>query len=404
MIYYFFLDTTLLLQTKLLLQTNARRMNYYQSRFDPPAMPLLLKTGRMPLLLTTSIISANYADAASPELSGASQTLLPAAPLIRLLGKVKGRMPSSVLAVEQVPPPPRTCRRCNTTVGLRRRERCCPHCRLLVRYKTLLREQKLAAAVWEQIRRVLCLPSEIENLPRGQCRSVCHLLNNLVRCFSFDEQIALTEAHIVEALSSRLDLPPGLVKLIHKPAEVKAGELSSASVFDVPNGNGQTSGGTRNKRQPITAQQFTEVAARQGAYCYWCGIKVVREAQIPLANRVSKNGNTIVYLVGDELREEAFGTIDHLVRVIDGGNNHPANLVISCYQCNQEREKRTLQHNRPFARRRLPCPVCGGRFFHPDWGCCSICGATSERPKKSLSLFRYIIECLGEIMKKWHQK
>lgn len=58
------------------------------------------------------------------------------------------------------------------------------------------------------------------------------------------------------------------------------------------------------------------------------------------------------------------------------------NLVISCYECNQEREIKTLAYSRPFARRRVPCDSCGGRFFHPDWGGCSICGAVPPRLEK----------------------
>lgn len=145
--------------------------------------------------------------------------------------------------------------------------------------------------------------------------------------------------------------------------------------------------GTAAKRKPVSAQKFTEVAARQGCFCFWCGIKVMRESEVPQTNRIVKNHSTIAYLSGDgQIREEAFATIDHLIRVTDGGDNRTENLVISCCECNREREIKTLCYNRPFARRRVPCRRCGGRFFHPDWGCCAICGAPPERPKKQSSL------------------
>lgn len=81
------------------------------------------------------------------------------------------------------------------------------------------------------------------------------------------------------------------------------------------------------KRQPISSAKFTEVAARQGSFCFWCGIKVIRESEIPKANRIVKNHLTIVYLSADgEMREEAFGTIDHLVRITDGGDNQNGKL------------------------------------------------------------------------------
>ena len=157
---------------------------------------------------------------------------------------------------------------------------------------------------------------------------------------------------------------------------------------------------TNAKRKPISAQKFTAVAARQGSYCYWCGIKIIRESEIPPANRIVKNHATVVYLSADgEMREEAFGTIDHLVRVTDGGDNSLPNLVISCYSCNQEREKTTLVHNRPFARRRLPCAKCGGRFFHPDWGCCSICGFAPQCSPKWIEGFSTLLKIIERVKK-----
>lgn len=106
-----------------------------------------------------------------------------------------------------------------------------------------------------------------------------------------------------------------------------------------------------------------------------CGIAVVREQSIPVQNRVHKNNSTILYYVNGELCEAAVGTIDHLLRVADGGGNQSDNLVISCAPCNIERDRQMGRYNQPFARRRVPCRNCGGRFFQIDWGCCSICGA-----------------------------
>jgi len=106
---------------------------------------------------------------------------------------------------------------------------------------------------------------------------------------------------------------------------------------------------------------------------------VVRESEIPPANRLARNHSTVVYLSSDgEPREEAFGTVDHLVRVTDGGDNSLANLVISCAECNQERDRITTAYNYPFARQGVPCDSCAGRFFHPGWGCCSICGTVQQ--------------------------
>lgn len=366
-------------------------MNVFQ--ISQPQTTKLLKSGCVPKLLTTRIIAvpdivnlenhetANAALENSPTDSATKtpETTKPKFPTVKLLGKLKGGMPGEHYAL------PGECPKCRTMSSLHRGETLCPHCRLPAQFEELVNKRKLSPAAWEKIRRALCLPTEVKNLSAGQARSALQLLDLFVNRFSFDEQEGMANEQVIAVL---IELP-GLPKSFSK-------SLNGAAVR----------AGLRNaKRKPISAQKFTEVAARQGSFCYWCGIKVVRESEIPQANRIVRNHATVVYLsAGGEMREEAFGTIDHLVRVTDGGDNSLPNLVVSCHSCNQEREKATLAHKRPFAKRQIPCGECGGRFFHPDWGCCSICGAIPAQSKSTSNLFRYVIESLIEIMKKRYGK
>ncbi len=383
-------------------------MNHFQlTRVQQP--PKLLTAGRVPLLLTTRVVPASVTLGAKQEKTtaddkrttiAADDSLLPdsdtvfaaesesALPGVKLLGKLKG----GGLTGEQFVPPDE-CRKCRTANSLRHGETICPRCRLTAHFDVLINERKLSAAAWEKIRRVLCLPKKINNLSKEQSQAALHLLNTFVKRFSFDDQETMT----ADAARAALRDLPGLSKQFGKAVKgATAAVVAAASAH-----NGESGTAAAAKRKPVSAQKFTEVAARQGCFCYWCGIKVIREAEIPQKNRISKNHSTVVYLSGDgELREEAVGTIDHLVRVTDGGDNNPANLVISCSACNWEREMKTLAHNRPFARRRVPCQTCGGRFFHPDWGCCSICGAPPERPKKPSSLFEFIARYITGILQK----
>lgn len=366
-------------------------MNVFQ--ISQPQTTKLLKSGCAPKLLATRIIavpdivnseSHEMANVALDNLLSDSATKVSEnskfkGTTVKLLGKLKGGMPGEHYAL------PGECPKCRTMSSLHRGETLCPYCCLPAQFEVLVNKRKLSPAAWEKIRRVLCLPTEVKNLSAGQARSALQLLALFVNKFSFDEQEGMTNEQIIAVL---IELP-GLPKSFGK-------SLSGAAVR----------AGLRNaKRKPISAQKFTEVAARQGSFCYWCGIKVIRESEIPQANRIVKNHATVVYLsAGGEMREEAFGTIDHLVRVTDGGDNSLPNLVISCHSCNQEREKVTLAYKRPFAKRRVPCEECGGRFFHPDWGCCSICGAIPAQTKSTSNLFRYVIESLIEIMKKRYGK
>lgn len=362
-------------------------MNHFQlTRVQQP--PKLLTAGRVPLLLITRVIPASVILSAKQEKMTADSkrttiatddSLLPdsnamfavksesSLPGVKLLGKLKG----GGLTGEQYPLPDE-CRKCHTANSLRRDETICPRCCLTAHFDGLISEGKLSAAAWEKIRRVLCLPKKINNLSKEQSRAALHLLNTFVKRFSFDDQETMT----VDAVRAALRDLPGLSKQFAKAVK---GAMVAAAAASAHTGE---SGGTA-KRKSISAAKFMEVAARQGSFCFWCGIKVIRESEIPQNNRIVKNHSTIVYLSGDgRMREEAFATIDHLIRVTDGGDNSAENLVISCYGCNQERELKTLRYNRPFAQRLVPCRSCGGRFFHPDWGCCSICGAPPELPKR----------------------
>lgn len=379
-------------------------MNHFQlTRFQQP--PKLLTAGRVPLLLTTRVVPASVILSAKQEKKTADSkrttiatddSLLPdsnavfavksesSLPGVKLLGKIKGGMPGEQFVQ------PGTCPKCQLARSVRTGETECPRCLLSARFDRLTRERKLSAAVWEKIRETLSLPAKIESLSAEQSRAALHLLNTFVKRFSFDDQETMT----VDAVRAALRDLPGLSKQFGKAVK---GAMVAAAAASAHNGE---SGGAA-KRKPISAAKFTEVAVRQGSFCFWCGVRVIRESEVPQNNRIVKNHSTIVYLSGGgQMREEAFATIDHLIRVADGGDNRTENLVISCCECNRERETKTLCYNRPFARRRVPCRRCGGRFFHPDWGCCSICGAPPDRPKKPSSLFEFIARYITGILQK----
>lgn len=357
-------------------------------QINPAQTTKFLKCGSAPKLLTTRIIAvpaivnlenhetanAAHDDLPTDSATKTAETTKPKSLTVKFLGKLKGGMLGEQYAL------PGECPKCRTMSSLHRGESLCPHCRLPARLDALIKERKLSPAAWEKIRRVLCLPSEVKNLSVVQARASLQLLDSFAGRFSSDEQEIMTSEQVITALVKLPALPKSFSKALNGAA-IRAG-LRGA------------------KRKPISAQKFVEVAAQQGSFCYWCGIKVVRESDIPKANRIVKNHATVVYLSADgEMREEAFGTIDHLVRVTDGGDNSLPNLVISCCSCNQEREKTTLAYNRPFARRRLPCAKCGGRFFHPDWGCCSICGFAPQYSPKRIEGFSKLLKIIERVKK-----
>lgn len=334
---------------------------------DEPPRVLLLTAGRVPLLLTASgscralYFSTEKSNCAPPE---------NADKFISLNGKnaVSGKTIEPGVST----PVASFCQTCGANEGVRLGAAACARC-LLKNY--LAKEfvgQKLAPAGFEKIRMYFALPADISQMKANDARALLFLLTLFIRDFSFETQNMLIEDDLIEWCCAQPTLPKIFAKIIKtKKKHCRTVEMKERENLSV---NGKAS--CQVRRVQLSPKQFTEVAVRQGLYCYWCGTRVVREAQIPPAARAGKTETTVFYYDGSVLREAAPATIDHLVRLIDGGTNDPANLVIACAACNAERERVTVAYGRPFARRQLPCSNCGGRFFHPDWGCCSICGAT----------------------------
>ncbi len=313
------------------------RLQITRSQINQPPPPSLklLQPGCAPLLLTTRVIPAcdvlisetgTIAESAIRDTLSGSAVTSPAnsktvLPTVKLLGKLRGGMPGEQYAL------PEECPKCRVMNSLRGREIHCPRCRLLPHLGALIKERKLSSETWEKIRRALCLPKEIKNLSPDRMRAVLRLLDLFVERFSFGEQEAITKESIRTTL---IELPGGLPRPFSK---LLMGILQRGAI-----------GSNRKlKRKLVSVRRFAEVAARQGSFCFWCGIRVVRESEIPQTNRIAKNHSTIVYLsAGGELCEQAFATIDHLIRVTDGGSNKAENLVISCYPCNQLREVKNL--------------------------------------------------------------
>lgn len=308
--------------------------------------------------------------------TAAAMNRTPTVPTIRLLGSIKSGMPGEIYAVSG------ECPRCRTLGSLRDGETLCPVCLLPALFKNLIREHRLASEMWESIRRTLHLPTEIKNYSLKQARAILQLIEAFAKCYSFAEQEEMLMRRAVGAALIEL---PGLPPLFRKSLKrfIKRSQKRG------------------KKRQPISACLFTAAAARQGSFCYWCGIRVIRQAAIPPEKRVVTKRSTVVYLTDTgKMREESFATIDHLIRVTDGGDNRVTNLVISCAICNQARDTATQAFHLESAKRRAAGGKDGGRFYHPEWGCCSICRAIPERAKNSRSRLRYVAESIVKIVKK----
>lgn len=292
-------------------------------------------------------------------------------------------------------PGPQKCPECRHNL-LRKNEKECSACRLSLILENLISTKKLNEKAWQQFQFVFALPDELNQTPVKRACFLRHLLEFFTARRSYENQVFSSNYQFMIWLDK--NLPKNFKKQFHLykavqflPVTNEDFEISESSLLEDQTKQQEINSNRKTSRRTVSSIKFAEVAARQGSFCFWCGGKVIKEADIPAENRLIKNKQTVVYLAGDQLREEAIGTIDHLLRLRDGGSNNPENLVISCLSCNSERDRVTQAYNRPFARRKLPCKTCGGRFFHPDWGCCSICGDIPLRKGFIRKLINFII-------------
>jgi hypothetical protein len=86
-----------------------------------------------------------------------------------------------------------------------------------------------------------------------------------------------------------------------------------------------------------------------GHKCYHCKIPLVHKRT--LRNITKLTPNTVSWIDNNGHPQQCrWATVDHLLRICEGGNNHIDNLVPACAGCNSHR------HDTP---KNTPCPKCG---------------------------------------------
>lgn len=312
-------------------------------------------------------------------------------PGIRLLGTLKSDSIASVSAKTNLID---GCSVCGSSFHLHPDKNRCARCRLTARFAVLIgdeahqhkhqhQQQQLLMSVWNEIRRILCLPAAIEKTPGIQADTVRELLDAFVDHYPIERQRSMTgreEVEVAVRLNELPRIPQSFARLIARAAviseataaartgrqrqeeDIAAGKSMEIETDEtLPPASEMTNKenasyasltvaaaaaavppivGRRYKRKHILPAAFIKIVERDGSDCFWCGKSVMRPSLIPPGNRLSSDGGeTIVYLTdGGERREMAVATIDHLLRVRDGGDNNPENLVVSCCPCNQARE------------------------------------------------------------------
>ena len=67
--------------------------------------------------------------------------------------------------------------------------------------------------------------------------------------------------------------------------------------------------------------------------CYWCGQSIIWNVSPDLILKTTPSH----YFLKDVVEPIPRVTVDHVIPIVVGGNNHESNLVASCYECNVNR-------------------------------------------------------------------
>jgi 5-methylcytosine-specific restriction endonuclease McrA len=100
----------------------------------------------------------------------------------------------------------------------------------------------------------------------------------------------------------------------------------------------------RNKNQK---KFLIRLIQKHGSKCRFCGERVVRVSSIPESNRVSVKDGLLTYMDNfSRAKTKKIATVEHVVRLADGGTNSIKNLVVACVECNSRRNEEANEKNK----------------------------------------------------------
>lgn len=108
---------------------------------------------------------------------------------------------------------------------------------------------------------------------------------------------------------------------------------------------------------------------KQYGKCAYCGRVIVRLSSIREDKRIKVTQCKVTYISRNGKRRiDKIATIDHKIRIMDGGDNSDDNIVASCAQCNFERDRKNYISTKSWI-----C-ICGNRkqskkvkYCHSCW-------------------------------------
>lgn len=215
------------------------------------------------------------------------------------------------------------CRKCSTPHNSKKE--ICVRCNLKTNLQKLIEKKLLPEEIVPKLFEYLELPSRIEEL-------------------SF-RQVQMVERHLEKIRAKTFAL-----------SRLESGEVrvsKAASESPKPQTRQHQPAKTKPRWKGMRNENYRKLQKRERNRCYWCGVEVIKIAEVPLQNRIKINRFTLVYADKKGIIEKPIATVDHLVRHSDGGSAKLSNTVLSCSECNF---KRGIEANQT------------------DWQTCRLCG------------------------------
>ena len=145
----------------------------------------------------------------------------------------------------------------------------------------------------------------------------------------------------------------------------------------------------KKERNRTSSRKFRDtVIAKHGLMCYFCAAILVDADRIPKSQWIEMKSWYLFWRDRFVTHRQRYLTIEHLVRIIDGGLTTIDNCVPACLECN-------LKRNAAMQKKRALCSWCNvNKARRGDL--CRCCHKLVTTPILQMLEFSYVMRRVGE--------
>lgn len=99
---------------------------------------------------------------------------------------------------------------------------------------------------------------------------------------------------------------------------------------------------SKNRRSSQT-NLLASLIAKRGSKCQFCGEEVRQVSSVPKQGRLKQSPHWLTYLYCGKEHKVRIATLEHVVRLADGGTYKRSNLRVCCSICNHKRNVQAIK-------------------------------------------------------------